>query len=193
VAADDVADAGLSDEDGVWILRRLALEVTRWPRLRQDVEVVTWASGVGASVAERRTSVAHGDVEATALWVCVDRATLRPRRFSPRFLEVYHHVVGGQRVSSRLLHPDPPAGARSRRFPLRYSDLDRVGHVNNAAYLAALEDVLGGAGRPCLVEVEWRGGISRTGAVDLLDVDGAVWFVQDGKVAASIRYSGVVA
>ena len=82
-------------------------------------------------------------VEAAALWVCVDAATLRPARLSERFWRIYGEAAGGRTVSSRLVHPEPRRPARSRRgrpWPLRLADLDLFDHVNNAATWAAVED-----------------------------------------------------
>jgi acyl-ACP thioesterase len=181
VAAEDVADAGLDDEDGVWLLRRAAYEVRRWPRLYEDLEVTTWATGARGAVAERHTTIGDADVHGNALWACVEKRSSRPRRLSARFEEAYSSSIAGRRVSSRPLHGDPPLDSPTRPFVLRYSDFDRVGHVNNAVYLEALE-----------VEVEWRGGLTREHAVDLALSDGAMWFLQGGRVAASIRYEPII-
>ena len=188
VASDDVADAGLTDDDGVWILRRAVIEVTSWPRLRDHVTVETWASGGGGTVAERRTSVGPGTVEATALWVALEPATMRPMRLTGRFWDVYGASIGDRRVTARLSHPAPPSDAFTRAWPLRYTDFDRVGHVNNAVYLEALEDVCQRGPVPTRVEVEYRGGLSPDDRVDLAIADGGLWFLQRGEVAASILY-----
>ena len=188
VASDDVADAGLTDDDGVWVVRRTVIEVPSWPRLRDDVTVETWASGGGGTVAERRTSVGPGAVETAALWVALDRTTLRPMRLTERFWDVYGASIGDRRVTARLAHRPPPSDAATRRWPLRYTDFDRVGHVNNAVYLEALEDVCRGQPTPTKVEVEYRGGLSPDDPVDLALADGGLWFLQRGEVAASILY-----
>jgi acyl-ACP thioesterase len=187
VAADDVADTDLTEADGLWILRRVRLEVARWPRYQEDCEVETWASGHGGSVAERRTTIAAGAVAGTALWAAVDPTTQRPQRLTERFFASYGEAIAGRRVSSKLGHGDPPDGAVSRDWPVRYADLDRVGHVNNAAYFEAVEDLCGTT-PPRLVEVEYRGGLTREGPVTLLISDGALWFEQGGRVAASATY-----
>jgi hypothetical protein len=44
----------------------------------------------------------------------------------------------------RLSHPRPPASAEGRAWPVRASDFDPAGHVNNAIHWAAVEDVLAG-------------------------------------------------
>jgi acyl-ACP thioesterase len=61
-------------------------------------------------------------------------------------------------VSARLSHPGPPPGAQDgRAWPLRASDFDTAGHVNNAIHWAAVEDVLAGAGwRPARADLEYH-------------------------------------
>jgi acyl-ACP thioesterase len=190
VAWDDVAESGLVEQ--VWLVRRTRIHVARWPRLYEKVEISTWASGAGRSVAERRTVIGGGMAEATALWVCVDPKTLRPRQLSDSFHEIYGTSAQGHRPSARLTHPDPPAGATAHRWTPRVTDLDRLGHVNNAAYLGALEELVAeapdssGDGRPpSQVEIEYRSGLVR-GDATLMLVNGYLYFVQLGKVAASI-------
>ena len=187
IAADDVRDAGLGDADGLWLLRRINIAVTSWPRYREDVEVVTWASGTGGAVAERRTSMGSGAVEATAVWAAVDPHTMRPIRLTDRFYDIYGASSAGRRVTARLTHPDPPEGAIARDWPLRYTDLDRVGHVNNAAYLAAAEDIFEGD-PPKQLEIEYRTALNPTPTPQLLTTSTAMWFVQTGRVTTTLRW-----
>lgn len=184
-ASEDVIEAGLTDDDGVWLVRKILIDVSAWPLYGEEVEVATWASGHASTLAERTTSIGPGLVEATAIWVCVDREKQRPRRLGDRFWSVYGDAVRPRKVHGRLSHPSPPAGAEVREWPLRFADLDRVGHINNAVYLEALEEEMA---FPARVEVEFRAGLSRESPVELVLCDGAVWFCQGGQVAASILY-----
>src|SRR3954469_12001782 len=62
----DVTDSGLHD-DGVWVVRRLALQVGRAPRFDEPLEVATFCSGVGRLWAERSSTLrgaSGGHVEA---------------------------------------------------------------------------------------------------------------------------------
>lgn len=163
VATDDAADAGLADG---WVLRRVALRVDRFPEFREQVDLVTWCSGVAASAAERCTTLAVGGrvvVEAVALWVFVGRDG-RPARLDRERFEVYG-IATDRRISTRLRHSDGPdptvAGVVQRDWRLRAADVDVLGHVNNAVSLAAVEDVLRDERRsevppPWSVEVEFR-------------------------------------
>ena len=89
-----------------------------------------------------------GDLmQATAVWVAVDRAEGGPVPLGAAFQERYGPAAGGRRVSARLSHPGPPAAAGpGQPWPLRGADFDTAGHVNNSIHWAAVEDVLPGLG-----------------------------------------------
>jgi acyl-ACP thioesterase len=163
----------------------------------ERMELITWASGSGPRWAERRTTISvDGEpvVEAASLWVCVDVATMRPIRLPDRFWAMYGDAVGERIVSSRLRHPDLPVDPppEQRPWPLRVADLDVLGHVNNAATWAAIEDELDRVGQGeqlASAELEYRGPVDRTQATTLASrVDDGVihmWLAADGAVLAS--------
>jgi acyl-ACP thioesterase len=78
-------------------------------------------------------------------------------------------------------------------WPLRATDLDVLGHVNNAVHWAAVEEVLRGRGGPgdgsWAVEVEYRAPLEADDEPDLAVVgtdDGfACWLECDGVTRAS--------
>src|SRR3954468_8515196 len=55
-AWEDVDDAGLA-EIGAWVVRRTRIEVERFPRFGERLDVATFCSGLGRMWAERRTTV----------------------------------------------------------------------------------------------------------------------------------------
>jgi acyl-ACP thioesterase len=144
-AYDDSRDSGL-DDSGVWIVRRLALRVRRFPRLLDEIEVATFCSGAASLWAERSSLVSIGRevvAEAIALWVHLQPDGLRPQPLPAGFDAVYGPSAMGRRVRARLRHPaEPPAEASARPWHFRGADLDMAGHVNNAVYWEALEDEL---------------------------------------------------
>jgi len=203
IASDDGHDAGI-DTDLAWVVRKTIAEVHRRPRLDEQLQLITWASGSGARWAARRTTLAAGGeaiVEAAALWVCVDLTTLRPARLSERFWTMYGQAVADRPVSSRLTHPDPPGDLVSgaRPWPLRISDFDVLDHVNNAVTWEAVEDELGRLAPGASIhraEVEYREPMDRTDGIGIVSqvTDGVVqiWLVgvaapAPGTVLASAR------
>ena len=186
VAFDDGEDAGVKGTER-WILRRLSVDVIELPRFTDVIELTTWCSGAGGRWVERRTSItgARATIDTTAIWVFVDEGG-RPSRLPPEFFEHWAASAGDRKVSARLSHPDPPPGAAARPWPLRVTDYDVIGHVNNAAYWEAVEELLPvGPGR---WEIEFRDGVPRTTPEVAVVVDGtSLWWTSGGRVHASVR------
>lgn len=178
LSSDDTVDAGLGD-DPWWVVRRAVVEVRRAGRFRELLTLRTACSGIGSRWAERRVSIlgeaapaaqvdpaaprgpADPVAEAATLWVRLDPASGRPVPLDERFLEVFGPAAAGRVVNARLQHDgEPPAHASRWGWPLRYADLDPLGHVNNAVSWAIVEEVLASAGVPSTegyrVEVEFR-------------------------------------
>jgi len=176
VSNDDTRDSGLVD-DGSWVVRRTVLDVVSPPQFLERVSLATWCGGTGSRWAERRVSVSGvkgGSVEAASLWVYVDLDSMMPKRLGEWFVDLYGEAAGGRTVGSRLVLPGPPEDGDIERRPwiLRRTDFDILGHLNNAAYWAVLEEIVGA--RPELVAASHRAvcefarPISPTDEVDLL-------------------------
>jgi acyl-ACP thioesterase len=195
VADTDASSAPNADEMGVWILRRLAMTIAHTPRLRAEVSASTWCSGIGPRWAERSTTLQVGEVGCaamTGIWVHVDRERGAPAPLPKAFDAVWGASAQGRKVSARLRHPSPPADARRSRWILRATDLDVLGHVNNAAYWAPMEEELArrGVERVTTAEIEFRAGLDRDDDVEFLvsDRDGGLmcWLTVDNDVRASM-------
>jgi acyl-ACP thioesterase len=192
VSNDDTRAAGLGD-DG-WVVRRTTVEISQVPVLGEELELHTFCSGTGGRWAERRVRVdgdRGGVVEAVSLWVHVDLASGRPVPLSGRFFELYGEAAAGRVVRARLTHPEPPAEAgTARRWSLRATDFDVMGHMNNAAYWAVVEEELmrrRDLRAPLRAELEFRAAIEPADDVRLVALDGAgendgdlrIWLVRE--------------
>jgi acyl-ACP thioesterase len=191
VAIEDVSETGWGTPDHLWFIRRIRIEV-REPFLTDgEVELATWCSGLAAIAAGRRWSVsgdAGGRLEVDSVWIHLD-ADQRPARIEG--FDVYAEATAGRGVSTRLELTAPVEGAQRRPWPLRASDVDLHGHVNNAVYWQAIEDALRGspveASRPLVAELDYRDPVDLTDPVELLvDGDGHVVRVGFG-VGESLR------
>ena len=198
LARDDSADSALENPMG-WVVRRTALRVEQWPVFQEGLRLATWCSGIGPRWAERRSSIVgeHGGaVEAATLWVHVDATTGRPARLVAGFAERYAEAAAGRGADAKLLVPaEAPPGAHERPWPLRHTDFDLLGHVNNAAYWEGLEELLDFAGPPLPVAgvVEHRLPVEPGVAVRLVDApapDGGLgwWIVGPDGAAAAGRW-----
>src|SRR4029078_9116692 len=160
VAIDDVQETGWGMAEHLWFVRRVRIDVPR-PFLEEDaVQLRTWCSGIGALAAGRRWSVAGeagGWAEVDSVWIHLD-AGGNPARIEA--FGVYAAAAGDRRVSTRLELPDPPPGSERMPWPLRATDVDLHGHVNNAVHWAAAEGLLGRLGvdprLPIRAELDYR-------------------------------------
>lgn len=192
VANDDARDVELPDAM-YWIVRRTKIHVSSPVMIHENVDVTTWCSGHGGRWAERRTQLLGdrgGLIDAVSIWVSVDGETGAPKRLDNTFFDTWGETAAGRTVRARLLHPQP-TGYSGVAWPVRYSDLDVVGHVNNAVYWTAVEEAMAESRSRGQVtaEMEFAAGVGPRTAVTLIgETDGTtqrLWFSVDGTVAAS--------
>jgi acyl-ACP thioesterase len=203
VATDDVDDAYAAigePNPTTWVIRWLALDVGALPRYGDRCSLATWSNGLGPRWAGRRTDLVVDEVarvRSDSAWVHVDRASGRPVPLPPRIIEGYGVAADGRPVAQRLRLPGPAQYATTtRRWPLRVTDFDVLGHVNNAAYLEALEELLAARATAAShrhigrVMIEWRGGIDAGDVVELASVDSGTelraWLLVAGDVRAAM-------
>jgi acyl-ACP thioesterase len=154
VASDDWADAGFESHAHVWVVRKTWIEIEAPFATDAHVELSTWCSGIAGTSASRRYSLrgdAGGRVEAESVWIHLSH-DLRPLRLPPAFLEIYGASAQGNGVATRFTLP-APAG-EGEPWSLRATDIDRLGHVNNAVYWVPVEERFGAGVRRA--ELEYR-------------------------------------
>ena len=146
VAIDDVQETGWGVPWHLWFIRRIQIEVPKPLLVDREVEVVTWCSALGAIAAGRRWSLSGdqgGRVEVDSVWIHLG-PDQRPARIEG--FGVYAEATDGRAVSTKLELPDPPPQAMRRPWPLRATDVDVHGHINNAVYWQAVEHVAAESG-----------------------------------------------
>ena len=186
VANDDSRDAG-SPNPTAWVARRTVIRVRRFPHYLDVLSSSTWCSGLGSRWAERRYSMvgddgSAGDIQASTLWVHIDMATMRPVTLPDGFGEQFGAAAQGRTVSARLHLPSRPPDAPDVRrdpWPLRFTDMDVLGHVNNSVYWAIVEERLGrqtAVRPPFTVTLEHHDAIDPGDEVTVASVDTARGF-----------------
>ena len=191
-AEDDLTDAGL-DEPVWWVVRRCELAISSLPVVGDRLSVATYCSGTGPRWAERTTTLSGADgevVQARTVWAVIWRADGRPAPLSDDFYRIYGESAAGRTVSARLSHPRPDSVGERRAWPLRATDFDLAGHMNNAVHWAAVEDELAVSGWvPAVAEMEYHRAISPGCAPTLVsdrrDREAAIWLVDGGSMLAS--------
>jgi acyl-ACP thioesterase len=138
------ADRGL-----FWVVRAAELVVLEPLPLGRTITLTTEVIGFRRVWARRRTEGRLGD-GTLALWghtdwVLVDVERGLPGRLPPEFLARFD-VPPQPFQPGRVALPPPPASPDAHQSQVRPSDIDPMGHVNNAAYLDYLEEALLAAG-----------------------------------------------
>jgi acyl-ACP thioesterase len=160
LAIDDVRETGWGTPEHIWFVRRIQVDVLV-PFLDGDeVEMVTWCSGLATIAAGRRWSIngnQGGRAEIDSVWIHLGPDG-RPKRIEG--FDVYANGADGRRVSARPELQAPPDGAARSPWPLRVTDVDLHGHVNNAVHWQAVEHLLQGQGpdvrRPLRARLDYR-------------------------------------
>jgi acyl-ACP thioesterase len=199
VAIDDVQETGWGLPDHLWFVRRIRVEV-RSPLLDdREVRLVTWCSGLAAIAAGRRWSVEGdrgGRVEVDSVWIHLG-PDQRPARIES--FGIYAEATGGRSVSTRLELPLPAADSPRTPWPLRATDVDLHGHVNNAVYWQAVEHVAAESGfelrKPFRALLDFREPVDLGDELQLTEHwDGPVLqlvFCVEGDVRAVARFEPV--
>jgi acyl-ACP thioesterase len=194
VAIDDVQETGWGMPEHLWFVRRIRIDVLTPFLNDRDVGLTTWCSGVAAIAAGRRWSVtgdAGGRIEVDSVWIHLD-ADANPARIED--FGVYAEAAVGRPVSTKLALPDPPADAERLTWPLRASDVDLHGHVNNAVYWQAVEELLPRLAidpkRPLRAELDYRRPIDLGEALELAAFENGVAFVANGSDVRAVALFG---
>jgi acyl-ACP thioesterase len=171
IAIDDVAETGWGAPEHLWFIRRVRIDVLEPFLGDRELELVTWCSGLATLAAGRRwtlTGDRGGRIEGDSVWVHFgsDGQPARIEHFGP-----YAEAAGGRRVSARPQLVAPPADVPRSGWPLRVADVDLHGHVNNAVYWQAVEQLLADRGpdvhRPLRACLDYREPIDLVDEVEL--------------------------
>ena len=133
-----------------WVVRAAELEVLAHVPLGTILLVSTAPTGFRRVWGRRRTEARLEGGELVMWghtdWVMTDRRGM-PGRIPAEFPAAFA-VPPGTFDPVRVALPEAPVDATVMRSAVRQQDLDPMGHVNNAAYLDYLEEVLHAAGEP---------------------------------------------
>jgi acyl-ACP thioesterase len=191
-ATDDVEETGWGAPDHLWVLRSIRVDVVAPFLADREVDVLTWGSSFAALAAGRRWSLAGnagGSIEVDSTWVHLG-PDARPARIGEGF-DDYREAAAGRATSTRLTLPDPPAGSERVPWPLRVTDVDLMGHVNNAAYWDAVEQLLRGREpdlrRPLRALLDYRQPVDLEESVELVSARSGGRFELAFTVGSDVR------
>ncbi|MGH3064849.1 MAG: acyl-[acyl-carrier-protein] thioesterase [Gaiellaceae bacterium] len=173
-ATDDVEETGWGAPEHLWVIRSVRIELVSPCVDDRRLEIATWGSGFSALAAGRRWSLEGdqgGRIEVDSVWIHLG-PDARPARIGEGF-DAYLEAAAGRRASTTLTLPAPPDEAPRTMWPLRMTDVDVLGHVNNAAYWQAVEHCLADGnsvdpGRPLRARLDYRHPIDLGEVVELV-------------------------
>jgi len=142
VAGDHAVELGFGRdelrENRTWMLSRLRIETTRWPRFGEVIRVRSWPSGMHGLFALRDFELLDGAGErwgvAKTSWMVVDLELRRPARIPDTLGYLAGQcpppVLDGFQKLKR-----PRSATGTEPIPVRWIDADMNGHANLACYV----------------------------------------------------------
>lgn len=208
IGIDNLAAVDAMETDPLWIVRRTVVDVLRPARFPQKLRLQRWCDALSTRWANVRVRIdgAPTDdsdpdepgplIETAAFWIDINPTSGTPARISDTlFAHMSMHATDTRLKWRAWLPPTPPDGSatiETREFPLRVTDFDPFGHVNNAAYWHGVEELL--AARPDLQTAPYRAVIEHlrpvvTGDTLVLRAHAEpdslrIWFTVDDEVRA---------
>ena len=136
-----VGYARLIEDNQGWVLSRVTIEMTRYPRVDEFYTLTTWIEDYNRHFSQRNMEIADNDGNvigyARTIWVVISLSTRESVDISK--LSYINENVSGKlcpiEPMSRL-KPFEPTRIENHRF--RYSDIDFNGHVNTVRYIEHL-------------------------------------------------------
>jgi acyl-ACP thioesterase len=160
VANDNIEATDFGDTDPFWIVRRTIIDVIRpfsWPAA---VSAQRWCGALSTRwtnmrvrlTADHETNRFNPDarepglIETEAFWINVNDQGM-PSRLTDNAFEMLSAMTDEHRLRWKSMNPEKAPTPEVLELPdrvhvLRSTDFDPFKHLNNAAYLAAVEDEL---------------------------------------------------
>jgi len=150
-------------ENLTWVYSRFLLEITRYPKCFEPLTAYTWRSGFNTFFAYREFVIAGGDgltaAAGTTVLALIDRDTRKPVPIPNSLTGQFAPELGSAIIRREERLSDPAGVDTGKEFPVRTSDIDINGHVNNAAYIEWITECVPEATarimRPCSIEVDF--------------------------------------
>ena len=135
----DFSFEDLAEQNLLWVLHRLTLKMTRYPKWREQITVETWPSGSDKLRAYRDFIIRDAAGEAIGVcvsyWMMINFESRRPTRIPQSIHE--HEAITEEHTlplaEERVAVLDEPT--HTAELEVRFSDLDLNNHANNAKYV----------------------------------------------------------
>ena len=148
IAGDDADRRGggmdaLAEKNCAWVLVKLRIDIARMPRPGEEIEISTWPGKSRLAIYPRGYEIkdAAGEVIVSGLstWVIMDMDSRSLISGESRGIAIAGEEEGRLHPQRKLSVPE---GGREYELTPSAEQIDRNGHMNNAAYLDAVEPML---------------------------------------------------
>ncbi len=122
-----------------WVLARLHVKVSAYPKWGETVRIESWPTGEDGLYALRDFLVfneaGQSIIQATSAWLVMQTEQKRPMRI-PKYVRDIELPQRPRALKKSFEKLAPPSNAvHQSSFAVRYSDLDLNAHVNNTRYV----------------------------------------------------------
>jgi len=129
----------LIGKNQIWVLSRMLIKMEKYPKWGDTIYIQTWAKGLDRLFALREFLILGEDKaiigRVSATWLVIDTINRRPQRLNS-MSEIMTIMSEKQALKEKLGRLPPVVSNKNYSFfPVRYSDLDMNGHVNNVKYI----------------------------------------------------------
>lgn len=143
IADQDARERGFGYEDLLtknllWVMSRIHIEIDKYPKWREKIQVFTWVRTVTRSFSIRDFHfVDENDnslVRISTLWAMIDEKTRRPLQIEQQLSipVIYENLKTIEKTPEKI--PENGSYTSIAQNTVKYTDLDIVGHVNNIRY-----------------------------------------------------------
>lgn len=131
-----------------WVLSRMHIHFTRFPKWQDNASLYTWHKGANGLFYLRDFELLDADgspaVQATSSWVVIDERTrhfVRPDELPPSLVLDYPVDDAIAQQAPKVVMPKAEM-TEAGEHTVAYSDIDIIGHTNNARYVVWAMDCL---------------------------------------------------
>ncbi|MEG1545361.1 MAG: thioesterase, partial [Tannerellaceae bacterium] len=134
----------MTERHTAWVLSRMAIEMTDYPRMSEPLTLYTWIEEVGRLFTNRCFEWVDNAGKtlgyARTIWAAIDMETRRPTSLDVEKLGAY---IADRPCPIEKPGKIAPAEGLSEGVPyqVKYSDLDVNGHLNSIKYIEHLLDL----------------------------------------------------
>ncbi|NLV86771.1 MAG: hypothetical protein GX025_06100 [Clostridiales bacterium] len=185
----------LGEQNQAFLLSRLAIEFSEWPRHTQTVSLRTWERGAKGPFFHRDYEMrnAQGNLMAagTSCWLLVKISTreiLRPTELYGGLPPENPHLAPC--APCKRIRPREEAALLGQR-PVYYSDIDGNGHVNNAVYGRIASDFLPQrfiSMPPKRLDANFNMETRLGETMDIYGFEESAGYIIQGKIGSSTRF-----